>query len=271
MNDMIDGHTVKPARVISNVEIAKDIYLLELESLHYLHEIPQPFQFFMIWIPRVDEIPLSVADFSENRLRFLYKVKGDGTKTLAKYYNEGMVLGVKGPLGKGINRVRYTSNVKWLAIAGGIGVAPIPYMIKVYRRYGVHVDLLWGVKTSDEVFNIHNLFPGTEGGKVIITTEDCRYENGYCGTVVDAIKHIDLENYDDVIAVGPRDMLKTICLELYKFKLDPYVGLETLVKCGMGICGSCYVKASDKLLCIEGPVFRCSEVLDHLKTNSAIC
>ncbi|MDW8086225.1 MAG: hypothetical protein RMI45_08345 [Ignisphaera sp.] len=264
---MSSRYTLKPVRVVCNMEIAKDTYLLEVKPLLYLRERPQPLNFFMIWIPRIDEIPLSIADFDEGRLRFLYKVKGDGTMALTKHCKD-MIIGIKGPLGKGIG-IKPAPNTRWLVVAGGIGIAPIPYLIRTYKNYGINVDLLWGVKTADEIFNIYEFFPDTKGSKTIIVTEDCRYENGYCGTVIDVLKHIEPKNYDGVIAVGPKGMLKAICLELHK--LNPYIGLETLVKCGMGICGSCYVKALDKLLCTDGPVFRCSEVLEHLKASDTNC
>ncbi len=263
MNYMVGKYSVRPAKVVSNIEIAKDIYILELEPLH-LHEIPQPFNFFMIWVPRVDEIPLCIADFDGRKLKFLYKIRGDGTKALAKHYKD-MMVGIKGPLGKGVN-IRPTLNSKWLVIAGGIGIAPIPYLIKTWKNYGINIDLLWGVKTMDEIFNIYNFFPSSVGSKIILATEDCRYKNGYCGTVVDALRCIDVKEYNGIIAIGPNSMLKIICLELYE--LNPYIALETMVKCGMGICGSCYIKASDKLLCTDGPVFSCSEVIEHLRSSN---
>lgn len=263
MNHMVSKYSVRPAKVVSNIEIAKDIYMLELEPLH-LYEMPQPFNFFMIWVPRVDEIPLSIADFDGKKLKFLYKIKGDGTKALAKYRKD-MTVGIKGPLGRGIN-IKLTLNNRWLVIAGGIGIAPVPYLIRIWRKYGANIDLLWGVKTVDEIFNIHEFFPSTMESRIIIATEDCRYRNGYCGTVVDILKHVNVKEYNSIIAVGPNSMLKVICLELYE--LNPYIALETMVKCGMGICGSCYIRASNKLLCIDGPLFSCSEVIEYLRSNN---
>lgn len=263
MKHMVCRYGIRPARVTLNIEIAKDTYLLEVEPFLQLYEKLNPFNFFMIWIPRVDEIPLSVADFDGKRLRFLYKVKGIGTEALTEYRKD-MIIGIKGPLGKGFH-IEQIPNTRWLAIAGGIGIAPIPYFIKIWKGYGVDVDILWGVRTADEIFNINEFFQDVKGSRVIITTEDCRYTDGYCGTVMDILKNIDVKNYDGLIAVGPNNMLKAICLELCK--LDPYIALETLVKCGIGICGSCYIEASDKLLCIDGPVFRCSEVMNYIRSS----
>jgi dihydroorotate dehydrogenase electron transfer subunit len=259
----IDNYIMKAIKVLSNVKLAKDTYMLEGMFLSNIHEKPNPFSFFMVWIPRVDEIPLSIADFDEGKIRFLYKIKGEGTKALSDHKES--IIGVRGPFGKGI-KIKPAIGSRWLIIAGGIGIAPIPYLVKTWKTYEAQFDILWGVKTVEEIFDIKTFFPYMERSRIIITTEDCHYKNGYCGLITDVLKHMNVKDYDGIIAVGPNSMLKTICLDLYE--MNPYISLETIVKCGIGICGSCYIKSSDKLLCIDGPIFRCSEVIEYLRTNS---
>ena len=53
-------------------------------------------------------------------------------------------------------------------------------------------------------------------------------------------------------------MMKAVGKIADKYKLDYEFSLETYMKCGMGICGSCAI--GDKLVCKDGPVFNKKEL-----------
>jgi len=72
--------------------------------------------------------------------------------------------------------------------------------------------------------------------------------------------------WSTIIAVGPKPMLKSICSTIDP-SIEVYVSLETMVKCGLGACGSCVLKPLPKLLCIHGPVFKCNEVNEFLEST----
>lgn len=251
--------SVNPAKVLEVKRVAKDVYYILVEPLHGIYEV-KPFNFFMVWVPRIDEIPLSIAYVKNSFLAFLFKVRGSGTKTLSDIAPRQFI-GLKGPLGRGFTVHDDSKNI--LVIAGGIGIAPIPLFIEMSRYK--KLDVIWGAKSSDELFNLNELFPDISGRySLIIATEDCSY--GVCGTVLEALKTVDIDVYDVIISVGPTLMLQRICEYLNSERA--YVALETMVKCGIGICGSCYIKSSSKLLCSEGPVFKCHEVNEHLRAHS---
>ncbi|MEM4553992.1 MAG: hypothetical protein QXI86_07180 [Ignisphaera sp.] len=255
--------SIKPAKILRIDRIAENTYLLAVELFTHMDNI-SPFNFFMVWVPRVDEIPLSVAFLDNNIIYFLFKVKGLGTETLSKMC-KGEIVGLKGPLGRGFIVEDYTKSV--LVIAGGIGIAPIPFFI--YRSKYKKLDVVWGVKRREELFNL-NIFNQDIGDRyrLFMATEDCSY--GFCGTALERLKNIPLEDYDIILAVGPQPMLKGVCEYIRNTNLEAYVALETMVKCGIGLCGSCFIRSSNKLLCIDGPVFRCDEVIQHLgKTNNS--
>jgi len=255
----------KPFKVLENKPVALDTYLLATEPISMLNDIDvKPFNFFNIWVPGVDEIPLSIAYKVEKKLFFLYKVRGIGTKTLAQQ-KVGAFIGVKGPLGKGFEPKK---GEKWLVVAGGIGVAPVPMLIKKIFEVGAELDVFWGVRRSSEFFNIVEIFGlPKKAWRIVKASEDCI--EGFCGLVIDAIRGINVDRYDVIIAIGPQEMLKMFCKLYGENRENIYVSLETMVKCGMGICGSCYVSGSEKLLCIDGPVFRCFEVRKHFESASA--
>ncbi|MDK6028468.1 hypothetical protein QPL79_03745 [Ignisphaera sp. 4213-co] len=257
----IAKYFIKPAKIIENRKISSDLHLLKIKLMQKLHISIEPFNFFNIWVPRVDEIPLSIAYADNESLFFLYKVRGLGTKTLSQL-NQNSFIGVKGPLGKGFKPL---PNEKWLVIAGGVGIAPVPFLLKWGLSLGTKIDVVWGVKKSSEFFDVANVFNlPQEGWKLIKVSEDCI--DGLCGLATDVLSNMNIAEYDVIIAIGPQQMLKTFCT-LLKDKENAYVSLENIVKCGFGVCGSCYVKESQKLVCIDGPVFKCSEAVASLENT----
>ncbi|ADM28205.1 Dihydroorotate dehydrogenase, electron transfer subunit, iron-sulphur cluster binding domain [Ignisphaera aggregans DSM 17230] len=254
--------SIKPARILYVDSIAKNIFLVRLKPIFSIGS-PKPFQFFTVWIPRRDEIPLSIADFDGKELVFIYKVKGYGTKSFSEL-SKGSIVGLKGPLGRGIDVESLGRSI--LVIAGGIGIAPIPYLVRaITYNTNTKIDIFWGVKEYTEIFDIKSLISMERVNRIIISTEDCSQKNYLCGMITDVIDLREINNYDSIIAVGPLGMLKTVCRKFRDH--NPYVALETIVKCGIGICGSCYIRYTDKLLCVDGPVFRCSEVEKHLESE----
>ncbi len=250
---------MKPARVLNNERISKSLYLIEVELLDAIGEAPKPFQFASLWIPRVKEIPLSISFLEGSRLRFVYKIRGWGTRALSRI-ERGSFIGLKIPLGRGIE-LDTLRDVKVLAVGGGAGIAPLPYLVKACHENNCRINVACGFRSGEEVPPIDRVFP-LKPDRIGIATEDCSI--GFCGDVLALTRELlETETFDMVIFVGPLPMLKRVCSDF--INVDPLVSLETMVKCGLGICGSCYIPQTTKLLCIDGPVFRCSEVRSYLE------
>ena len=79
-----------------------------------------PGQFYMIWIPGVDEIPMSVSYIDKNIKGITFRKVGDATKALFNL-KKGDKIGVRGPYGNGFK----ISGKHILFIAGGTGIAMI--------------------------------------------------------------------------------------------------------------------------------------------------
>lgn len=252
----------KPARKISTKQLSKSYYHAVFKLVEPLDAHPKPLQFINIWVPGVDEVPMSISQYSkdENTLSILFKVVGEGTRALR---DKQGYFGVKGPLGNGIDLEGYR---RVLYIAGGTGIAPLPLLLKVAEELGVRVDVLWGVESSADLFDLASIAGlGMHAlGDLMVSSEDC--SAGYCGTVVELLSHVASQGlaHEVAIAVGPKPMLSKVC-RILRGKLDAYVSLEALVKCGLGACGSCVLKPLSLLLCRNGPVFRCEDVEAHLE------
>ena len=102
------------------------------------------------------------------------------------------------------------------------------------------------------------------GAHVLVATEDGSV--GYRGTSVDlALEVLGSEGPDHVVAAGPPAMLLALGRALEALGVELWVSVETMVKCGVGACGSCTLPGTPFLLCLEGPVFRYRDTLGWLR------
>ena len=87
-------------------------------------EAGTPGQFFMLEVPgRVLPRPMSLCQAPPGELGFLMEPIGPGTRTLCAL-EPGATIHVLGPLGNGFDLSVRTP----LLVAGGIGIAPMPYL-----------------------------------------------------------------------------------------------------------------------------------------------
>lgn len=200
-----------------------------------------PGQFVMLNVFGYEEIPLSLA--STNSV--VVKAVGETTDALVNKKFE--ILGLRGPFGKPFTLPK---NKRILLIAGGIGVAPLKFLYEVASENN-DVDFVYGAKSSNElVFKFRNC---------VYTTEDGSF--GLKGTVIDALKSLDLKSYERVYCCGREEMMKAVwkLFEPLLPKKSYEVSLERYMRCGFGVCGSCSLE-NGLLVCKDGPVFNAEEL-----------
>ncbi len=96
---------------------------------------------------------------------------------------------------------------------------------------------------------------------VIPVTEDGSYgEKGYVTDVLE--KLLEENTYDAIYTCGPELMMYKTVQMANKKGIFVQASLERMMKCGVGICGSCCV--NDDLVCRDGTIFDG----DHLFTKS---
>ncbi len=203
-----------------------------------------PGQFVMVWVPGVDEFPMSLSHIGEG-FGFTYQVVGDGTRALAAK-KVGEVIGVRGPYGRPYPSVKG----KVLVVAGGTGMASLSPFIELAVMSGASVDLALGARTGKDLLFEERARKG--GANVSVSTDDG--SKGTKGFATDLAKSLlERTKYDSVVACGPEPMI-TGTLRLAKDKgIEMHASLERYMKCGIGICDSC---AMDGLhVCTDGPVF----------------
>lgn len=202
-------------------------------------------QFVMVWVPGVDEIPMSVS-YSGTRKGITVAKVGEATSKLHEF-SVGAKLGIRGPYGNGFD---ITQATRILAVAGGCGSAPIGPLLDQAVSQNKEIKFVLGARTSAELlFKKRAIDLGID---LDISTDDG--SEGHHGFVTERVEEIlDTEDYDLVVTCGPEPMLKKLLELASKHKLQLQASLERYMKCGIGICDACSIDGFQ--VCRDGPVF----------------
>ena len=207
----------------------------------FVFDRPIPFspgQFVMVWVPGVDEVPMALS--SENSIT----VQNVGDATAALFgLSVGDKIGIRGPFGNG-----FTKGEKMLAIAGGVGAAPLLPL----ARSDCVMTLLLGARTEPELLFVDQLDECTD---VSIATDDGTLGvHGYVTTLMD---DLNLGAYDRIAVCGPEVMMRAVLAKLEEKGIAHRAefSLHRYMKCGVGVCGSCCIDPSGLRTCRDGPVF----------------
>jgi dihydroorotate dehydrogenase electron transfer subunit len=204
----------------------------------------------MVWIPGVNELPMSVMiSNKENEAGFTVRKRGESSTAL---YNlkVGDKIGVRGPYGNSFD----IKNGKILLIGGGTGLVPLMRLIR-YANSSNEITLLMGSKTKEEVFfeeRAKELISEDTHLTIIPVTEDGSYgEKGYVTDILE--KLLEENKYDAIYTCGPELMMYKVVQLANEKGIFVQASLERMMKCGVGICGSCCV--GQDLACRDGTVF----------------
>jgi len=216
-----------------------------------------PGQFAMVWVPGINELPMSVmVSLEEGKAAFTVRKHGSASTGLFNV-EKGQQIGIRGPYGNSFD----VKSGKLLLVGGGTGLVPMMRLLTNLKSTD-DVTLLIGAKTKNEVFfeEFAQKLLRNNSHKIIITTDDGSY--GEKGFVTDMVKKLVEENqFDAVYTCGPELMMfKTVSIAHSK-GIFVQASLERMMKCGIGICGSCCM--GEDLVCRDGTVFDG----DHLSSN----
>jgi dihydroorotate dehydrogenase electron transfer subunit len=220
-----------------------------------------PGQFLMLWIPGVDEIPLSISGTTQNGLISVTVAKvGEATEALHRK-GKGDLIGLRGPFGKGFT----LKNGKVLLVGGGTGLIPLRFLMQKLLEKEAKIHFLMGAKTKTELIFLEEIDEAIKkyGGKLLASTEDGTF--GLKGMATEFLEKSLLTNeFQMVYACGPEPMLVNAFLVAEKYRMPFEASLERLMKCAIGICGSCVI--GKYRVCRDGPVFG-SEQLRGMKNE----
>ncbi len=208
-----------------------------------------PGQFAMVWIPGVNELPMSIMISKEpGKAAFTVRKHGPSSTGLFNVPVGGQI-GIRGPYGNSFD----IKEGKLLLVGGGTGLVPMMRLLTFVKSTD-DVTVLMGAKSKDEVFfeDLSNELLTNNPHRVIVSTDDGSY--GEKGFVTDYVeKLVDESHFDAVYVCGPEIMMYKTVQAANSKKIFVQASLERMMKCGVGICGSCCV--GEDLVCRDGTVF----------------
>ncbi|MDE1765710.1 MAG: dihydroorotate dehydrogenase electron transfer subunit [Thaumarchaeota archaeon] len=208
-----------------------------------------PGQFAMVWIPGTNELPMSVMITLEKG-KAAFTVRKHGLSSTALYsVKAGDQIGVRGPYGNSFT----IKQGKLLLVGGGTGLVPLVRLVTFLTKTD-DVTIIIGAKTKEEVFfeDLANKLLKYNRHRVLVVTEDGT--QGELGLVTDAMERLLGENrFDAVYTCGPEKMMHRVVQLAFEKKIYVEASVERMMKCGMGLCGSCCF--GEVLACKDGTVF----------------
>ncbi len=222
-------------RVVKIEKIKDEAKGIKTFRFHDSHKV-EPGQFYMIWLPGVDEFPMSVSYVHDLKGVTVKKI-GKGTEKMHGM-KEGDKLWIRGPYGHGFK----VEKGKALVVGGGSGMATLAPLIEKLKDY----EVIIAARNKEEL-----LF--TERFKdVKIATDDGSL--GYHGFATELAEIMLEENtYDVIYTCGPEPMMAKMVEIAKKRGIKIQASLERFMKCGIGICDSCSINGYR--VCVDGPVF----------------
>ena len=230
----------------------------------------KPGQFVMVWVPGIDEIPMSVSQITEDGiLSISVAIVGDATRALSQLL-VGDNIGIRGPYGNSFPLDEWKSKNIFI-IGGGIGLAPlrpiIDHLMKNRNDFG-HIDIVFGARSPQDILFKEDLEKWKNAFDTkLVNTIDIPSEgwNGTVGFVPEVVKNLAMKP-DDRIAItcGPPIMIKYTAQALKEQKWQDekiFTTLEMKMQCGIGQCGRCNIGSI--LICKDGPVFNLKQVAGY--------
>jgi len=243
-------------------QVAEDTFALRFHSPELAAQL-KPGQFMNILTTEAIEPllrrPYSISSVEGDECEILFSLLGKGTHLLARK-RVGDRIGVLGPLG---NTFGYEKDFGTAVIvAGGIGVAPFPYLTAELQRREIPVVTFLGARNAGRVVRrgLSNLQVATDDGS-----------EGFHGNVISCLDDYLSRHALDrpmIFACGPNPMLMATQSYARANELACELSLESEMACGIGICQGCPIEKHEgerkyTLVCTDGPCFNSTDIHFH--------
>lgn len=212
----------------------------------------KPGQFVMVWVPGVDEVPMSVALTRGSLATIAVKKVGEATQALHSL-KPGDKIGVRGPYGTHFSLTPPRGET--LVAAGGTGIAPLMGAIERLAKSGGKAKVILGAESKAELLflrEIEKIASANPSLKFIPVTEDGSY--GVKGDVAAVVASEAAGGFRGrILTCGPEPMIHKIFKFCAERRIPLQASLERVMRCGVGLCGSCDIAGFR--VCRDGPVF----------------
>lgn len=226
-------------------------------------------QFFQLACPVLENDkpflrrPMSVYGIGpeEDRIEFLYHVKGVGTRALERV-RAGEPVTAIGPLGNG-----FSFSPAWpriLLVARGVGLATMAPLVPLAARAGVAMTAVLSARTPADLMRAEFL----RGARAEVHTVFDSDASSAVERVQPLVARLIAEHKPAMVYTCGSNRLLEL---LQRLGVRGEVALEQQMACAMGVCLSCvrlFHEGHDKVfrrVCCEGPVFPIASVAGEVK------
>jgi len=247
------------ARLLRRQEFSAGLFSAIFQAPLLARQIA-PGQFVMLEIPgRVRPYlrrAYSVADAepSSGEVEFLVKTIGPGTAALENL-GEGSEARLLGPLGNAFRTDDLSAGARVAIVAGGIGAAPFPLLLKALAARSIAADLYLGGRSAREIA-LASRFVGLTAGKTVLATDDG--SAGEKGFVTDAFARRAVRGgYARAYACGPMPMFAALAPIVARLGVPAEFSTEAAMGCGFGACLGCVLPGVNNtyiVSCTAGPI-----------------
>ena len=240
-------------KILEKKELGPQIHVIVVEA-PLIARKAEPGHFVVIRLHEKGErIPVTISDFDREQgtITIVFQGLGKTSHMLGKFKVGDTIPDLLGPQGNPTEIKKYGNVV---VVGGGIGLAPVYPLARKLTAAGNKVTAIVGYRSKEFVFWEDKIRSVTD--KVLIATNDGSY--GDKGFVTDILKQqMTKTKIDQVFAIGPAVMMQAVAELTRPAKISTIVSLNSLMVCGMGMCGACRVTIGGKTLftCMDGPDF----------------
>ncbi|MFW9855563.1 MAG: hypothetical protein ACFFFG_10905 [Candidatus Thorarchaeota archaeon] len=244
---------------------AKDVVTISFKLPHQLRVDVIPGQYFMLWVPGDDEIPIAVSDYQGNTISFTIFDLGPTSHNLIKS-PIGELIGLRGPYGNGFTMDKSETSI---VIGGGIGLAPLRYLIGRILECGIstRVILLEGARNVNGLV-YRKYFESLSIESTFFTDDGSFGRKGFPTIALKELLTSDITETPEeltIYACGPEAMLVSVVAITTIKGLNERLQVslaDRFIRCGFGVCGSCFMDERGLSICHDGPVFRGDIIVD---------
>jgi dihydroorotate dehydrogenase electron transfer subunit len=258
----------RPTRVLANEMINAEYKLLVLQA-DASAAAAQAGQFFNLECPAHGDDkpflrrPMSVyeADPGRERVSFLYKVTGAGTRGLAAL-RPGDVIWTLGPLGQGFH---LDPNWRAIVLIGrGVGLATLAPLADLAAARGIAATVVLSARGPEQLMAVKR-FTGA-GAEVVVALDS----DGSSApeAIEDRLRLLHREGLADAFFVCGSNRLMLLIQRLgQELGVSGQVAIEQQMACGLGMCFCCVRNfqseqgVTSRRVCWDGPVFDLAETL----------
>ncbi|MFH1106357.1 MAG: dihydroorotate dehydrogenase electron transfer subunit [Candidatus Micrarchaeota archaeon] len=224
------------------VRVKKENY--RISTISFDRPLPsRPGQFVMMWLPGVNERPISIHGPDPLSLS-VAKVGEFSSKALE--LKPGDKVGIRGPYGNSFK----LQGRNILLVGGGYGLMPLYFLAVEARKRKIGVTVVAGARKAEDVV-LEEDFKRLGCRMSVCTDDGSRGSKGYCTQDADSI--LSKERFSAVYGCGPEMMEVELVRVCARRRVPVWVSVERMMKCGFGVCGEC--ACGDRLVCAQGTVF----------------